>query len=856
MNETELESLLVRLLGDSTQYQEMLREAEAQTVASARQVESAASQVQSYGSSLQSFATSVVGVIGSLVGGLSLLGGVIKGIGLAAEAEKTEIAFSTMLKSADAGKQMVKDLQDFAAATPLNTEDIQRAAKTLLQFGVAGEDILGTMRQLGDVTGGDATRFNQMALAFGQMAASGRLMGQDLLQMINAGFNPLQEIARTTGKDMGFLKAEMEKGRISLTMVKEAFKSATSEGGQFAGLMEKQSKSLSGLFSTMQDDISATLRTLGKDISEALDLRGIMQSVSSGAQMMTETVKALSPEIKLLVGTFGTLGIVLGTTWIAWSTLTTAIGIATAVYTATTTAVMSLVAALGSLTVVGSLWAVVALGTVVALTAAIVGVTYAANALGKQIFGTAEAERELNKEINETIALRTRLVQRQAAETERIVAQSQGPLTTDAKHQFLTSEIEKAQKEVAGYQARVKGSEQAVAELNTIWNRWTGNKLLEVANVELGEQERLLGGAKDRVTQLQAEMKKLDPTEVFKKMTGEAAKLEEKLTTQIATFGMSAEQAAIYKLQLEGATQAQLENARGLAQMVEWQKEEKKAKDEAAKATAHLAKDGQNFQESLELSIATFGMSSEEAKLYKLEMQGLDSAIVGHIQGLIEQQEALKANKKIMEQGEKVTKDILGHEPDFKFHERITELNELLEAGAITQDVYALGMEQAEDALNKAEKGAKNATKEFQKFDSALLGSAEAATRFQSYQDQVRAIVDKQRKTTGKVDMTDAQKLGPTMSGGVGQPTPMDMGPGDIGKPSIMESGMSGGVGSIRDFTRAGSGSGDASSSRVEKSNEYLRDIRDALKREEKKAVVTLEPVNLSSGGGTEFEAF
>lgn len=194
MNETELESLLVRLLGDSTQYQEMLREAEAQTVASARQVESAASQVQSYGSSLQSFATSVVGVIGSLVGGLSLLGGVIKGIGLAAEAEKTEIAFSTMLKSADAGKQMVKDLQDFAAATPLNTEDIQRAAKTLLQFGVAGEDILGTMRQLGDVTGGDATRFNQMALAFGQMAASGRLMGQDLLQMINAGFNPLQEI--------------------------------------------------------------------------------------------------------------------------------------------------------------------------------------------------------------------------------------------------------------------------------------------------------------------------------------------------------------------------------------------------------------------------------------------------------------------------------------------------------------------------------------------------------------------------------------------------------------------------------------------------------------------------------------
>ena len=151
---------------------------------------------------------------------------------------------------------------------------------------------------LGDATGGKAQNLLQMSLAFGQMASTGRLMGQDLLQMINAGFNPLKEISRTTGEDVIELKKKMEKGGISLEMVKNAFRTATSAGGSFNQGMEKASKTLSGLFSTMLDDVDAAKRAFGKEIIEGLNLKGIVQLVSLAAQKFGEWFKGLDKGTK------------------------------------------------------------------------------------------------------------------------------------------------------------------------------------------------------------------------------------------------------------------------------------------------------------------------------------------------------------------------------------------------------------------------------------------------------------------------------------------------------------------------------------------------------------------------------
>ena len=107
------------------------------------------------------------------------------------------------------------------------------------------------LKALGDIAMGDRNKLNSLTLAFSQMTASGRLMGQDLLQMINAGFNPLSEISRKTGKSIGVLKEEMEKGKISAEMVTQAFYSATQAGGQFHGMTEKMGQTAAGKWSTL-----------------------------------------------------------------------------------------------------------------------------------------------------------------------------------------------------------------------------------------------------------------------------------------------------------------------------------------------------------------------------------------------------------------------------------------------------------------------------------------------------------------------------------------------------------------------------------------------------------------------------
>ena len=112
---------------------------------------------------------------------------------------------------------------------------------------------------------GDSQRLQSLALSFSQMTATGKLMGQDLLQMINAGFNPLAEISRKTGKSIGDLKDEMEKGAISADMVREAFISATSEGGKFNGMLEAQSKIISGAYSNLQGAIDDAFNRIGEN---------------------------------------------------------------------------------------------------------------------------------------------------------------------------------------------------------------------------------------------------------------------------------------------------------------------------------------------------------------------------------------------------------------------------------------------------------------------------------------------------------------------------------------------------------------------------------------------------------------
>lgn len=179
--------------------------------------------------------------------------------------EQLAISFRVMTGSAQTGQELTDAIIKLGAETPMTAQQLSKAAQLLLSFGESAENIIPDLQLLGDITGGEVNRFNMLALAFAQVGANGKLMGQDLLQMVNAGFNPLQTMSQTTGKSMGELRKEMEMGRISFQMVAQAMKDAASEGGRYFGLMEQQSQSLNGRLSTLGD----TWEQVSKNIGDA-----------------------------------------------------------------------------------------------------------------------------------------------------------------------------------------------------------------------------------------------------------------------------------------------------------------------------------------------------------------------------------------------------------------------------------------------------------------------------------------------------------------------------------------------------------------------------------------------------------
>lgn len=202
--------------------------------------------------------------------GRGMVGALKEGVEYNARMEQYSTSFTTMLGDQAKAQKLVNDLKVEAAKTPFGMEDLAGNMQTLLSFGMSLEDAKKHLNEIGDISQGDAVKMESLTLAFAQMSSTGKLTGQDLLQMINAGFNPLEEISRKTGKSIGELKEDMAKGAISADMVADAFASATAEGGRFYGAMDAQSKTFSGQLATMQDGVENLKGLLAGGLSEAL----------------------------------------------------------------------------------------------------------------------------------------------------------------------------------------------------------------------------------------------------------------------------------------------------------------------------------------------------------------------------------------------------------------------------------------------------------------------------------------------------------------------------------------------------------------------------------------------------------
>lgn len=178
--------------------------------------------------------------------------------------------FTTMLGSQQDAVKKVDELKKFAASTPLSMDDLAKGTQTLLAFGVESENSTGILRQLGDIALGDADKMQRLSTAFGKATASGKLSGEVVQQMIDAGWNPLIQISKAAGETMEETQKRMSAGAISVEELQSAMEAVTTGTGQFAGGMEAASHTMQGLISTLQDNARALVGEVFQPISDGL----------------------------------------------------------------------------------------------------------------------------------------------------------------------------------------------------------------------------------------------------------------------------------------------------------------------------------------------------------------------------------------------------------------------------------------------------------------------------------------------------------------------------------------------------------------------------------------------------------
>lgn len=219
-----------------------------------------------------------------------------------ADIEKAAASYEVLTGSAGKAKVLLHDIRDLASKG-LSLGGMNKTAETMLGFNVAAQDIVPTLRRLGEITGGDTERMRMMGLAFSQASAAGRLMGQDLLQMINAGFNPLQEISRKTGRSLVDLKKDMEDGLITFAMVNDAFRTATEAGGLYEGRLEKIADTIAGSLNRAAAQYEMFQVAIGDAFSPAVQaLANDFSTATREADSMADAVRSLSEGIAGLSG--------------------------------------------------------------------------------------------------------------------------------------------------------------------------------------------------------------------------------------------------------------------------------------------------------------------------------------------------------------------------------------------------------------------------------------------------------------------------------------------------------------------------------------------------------------------------
>lgn len=268
-------------------------------------LDTARASIAGFGSSVRSIGSSVISSfnqiglaiqsVQSIVSGLTaVVGGPLQ---LAAQAEQTAVSFEVLLGSAEEANKVLADLRQFGAETPFDFPELADAGKKLIAFGFSAEDLVPQMRRLGDISAGLGIPFSELSEIWGKLKVQGRVMGEDMNQLLGRGIPVAAELAKQFGVTEAEVKDLVSQGLVNFEHMQKALESLTGEGGKFAGLMAAQSQTLGGIWGTLKDTFNSVLLEVGNALVETFDLKG-------AASNLTAFVESTMPRIQAFLEYF------------------------------------------------------------------------------------------------------------------------------------------------------------------------------------------------------------------------------------------------------------------------------------------------------------------------------------------------------------------------------------------------------------------------------------------------------------------------------------------------------------------------------------------------------------------------
>lgn len=263
-------------------------------------VRETAKEVESNGESIEQMFKRVRTAAAASLAGFSIKEFVTKCASIRGEFQQLEVAFQTMLGNAEQAQTMMTELTQLAATTPFDMKGVTEGAKQLLAYGVAANDVVDTMRRLGDIAAGLSLPLTDLAWLYGTTLTQGRMFTMDLRQFQARGIPMAEELAKIFGVTKNEVAGLVTAGKVTSTEVTQAIQNMTAAGSKFGGLMEAQSHTITGQWSNIQDTIEMAFNDLGKS------QEGVINDALSFTSLLVDHWREIGTAVLSVAAAYGT----------------------------------------------------------------------------------------------------------------------------------------------------------------------------------------------------------------------------------------------------------------------------------------------------------------------------------------------------------------------------------------------------------------------------------------------------------------------------------------------------------------------------------------------------------------------